>query len=54
MFRIKTGLVLSPLSPDLKDFCASLLVDLGCDPMNCTYSPLHLNFPAEEIRMQRQ
>lgn len=52
-FRIKTVLVLSPLSPDLTDLCASLLADLGDDPELHLF-PLCLSFHAEEILMQRQ
>lgn len=52
-FRIKTRLVFSPLSSDLTDLCASLLADLGDDPESHLL-PLHLNFHAEEICMQRQ
>lgn len=51
-FRIKTGLVLSPLSSDLTDLCASLLADLGDDP-ELHLLPLHLSFHAEEIHVQR-
>lgn len=53
IFPIKIGLVLSPLSSDLTNFCASLLTDLGDDPELHLF-PLHLSFDAGEILMQRQ